>query len=996
MRVFFALPALLLGAALSASLIFLPHTAPTYTVITDTSALYLEGNTFAHPIQSTLKIRLNNGLEALLISDPSLSSGGAALAVQAGSWDAPEGAAGLPHFIEHMLFLGSEGYPDEQGFSLFIDQHGGEKNAYTSDVFTSYFFTVDAPALHGALQRFAELFRAPLFNPDSLERERLAIDQEHAKNRGNEGRRALFVQKELALQSHPHHIFSTGDKSTLADVTAQQLRAWWQTHYSAKNMRLIVYAPDALDTLADSVADAFGRIPAPVLADKPALPSPFSAHLAKNIVYIEPIKPMMQLQIHWELPAELSGASSGAAELAALLSAPEPGSLTDLLQNEGLASAVNSYSTELGLTAKSFSLEISLTNEGVQKVNDVITRVFQALAFYRTESVPKETLESLRRAALLRLRYAGAATGSDLSEELSDLASDLPFEAMEHFPALARQPYQAQASDIQKLASAMTLGNSHFLLLAPATLTGVPPTNTEQWLGARYAVRPLSQQIQNIADTLAPHRAMKLPQPNPYLPTDEDLRLRYSEKHSPAGAFLADDEAMKIFWQGDGTLQRPYEVWQFEIHSPLLEKSDVRTSVLADLFTDAVHEALYTSSSLAQSAGNSRTFKRCGTDFCLRVSGYSTVAQTLLTELVGALTHSAPTLEEFQQMQKNLLTRYSFATQSSSLTHTLYTFSLLTHKNMASLEEKKKAVMAVSYNEFIAFEKRLFAQRYIRGSIYGNASREEAERFLQTLPDLLPGSAYRSNSNNKEEETEQPAPFSLNKAEAEAGESDALYVWSHQNSVGNALLLLIQEPEEFADAATNVQLEFAMQAIQSPYFAALRTKQQTAYLVDSTTMEAGDDVILGAFMIQSNSYEPQELLERTEAFLDDFLAKIEEGTAFTEEEFLSIRHALIARMKEAPGDSDSAADCIHAAQFSHDGDVHWQKAQITALEQLTYEQICRYMKKIFCRSNSQRLAIATYGVTSSPTPGKIGRPQAPAAYAATSSIVSARELLMPK
>lgn len=990
MQLFFTIPALLLSTALSLSLIFFPHSTPTYTMITDTSSLYLEGNSFALPTQTTLKIRLNNGLEALLISDPSLSSGGAALAVQAGSWDAPEDAAGLPHFIEHMLFLGSEGYPNEQGFSLFIDQHGGQKNAYTSDLFTSYFFTVDACALHDALDRFADLFRAPLFNAGSLERERLAIDQEHAKNQGNEGRRAFFVQKELSLQSHPNHIFSTGNKSTLANVTALQLKEWWQTHYSAENMRLIVYAPDTLDILADSVANAFNKIPAPMLADKPTLPSPFQAHLAKNIVYIEPIQPTMQLQIHWELPEMLSGPSSGAAELAALLSSPEAGSLTDLLQSAGLANSVSGYCSELSFTTKSFSLEISLTSEGVRKVNDVITTVFQALAFYKRESVPQATIDSLRRTALLRLRYE--TYGGDLSQKLSEIANVLPFEAMEHFPALSKQPYRAQAVDIQQLAKSLTLGRSHFLLIAPTDLTGVSPTDIEQWLGARYAVRPLSKYIQNIADILAPHPNMKHSQPNPYLPTDEDLRLQFSEENNPAGEFLADDEAMKIFWQGDGKLKLPYEVWQFEIHSPFLKKSDVRTSVLADLYTDAVHTALYTSSTLAQMAGNSRIFKRCGTALCLRVSGYSSIAQTLLTELIEALIHSAPTLEEFQQMQRNLLTRYCYATKSSSLTHTLYTFSLLAHKTMATLEEKKKAVMAISYNEFLAFKKHLFANRYIQGSIYGNIPRKEADTFLQKLSHLLPGNAYRSERD--ESDTKQSVPFSLKKSEND--NSDSLYIWNHQDSIGNALLLLIQEPEEFSDAATYVQLELAMRAIQSPYFHALRTKQQTAYLVDSTTMEAGNDAVLGAFMIQSNSYEPQELLERTEAFLEDFLAKMEKGIVFTEEEFFSIRHALIAQIKEAPRDADSAADYIHTAQFSYGGDMHWQQAQITALEELSYEQICHYIKKIFCRTNSHRLAIATYGITSNATANKSDSPKAPAAYAAISNIESARKLLTIK
>ncbi|MCP4321635.1 MAG: peptidase M16, partial [Alteromonadales bacterium] len=87
-------------------------------------------------------IRLSNDLEVLLISDPDLENSAVSLSVPVGSMHNPESQLGLAHYLEHMLFLGSERYPTINEYSKFMSQNGGYTNAYTSQESTVYGFEV--------------------------------------------------------------------------------------------------------------------------------------------------------------------------------------------------------------------------------------------------------------------------------------------------------------------------------------------------------------------------------------------------------------------------------------------------------------------------------------------------------------------------------------------------------------------------------------------------------------------------------------------------------------------------------------------------------------------------------------------------------------------------------------------------------------------------------------------------------------------------------------
>ena len=116
-------------------------------------------------------LRLHNNLQMMLVSDPEADHAAAAMDVAVGSVSDPEELPGLAHFLEHMLFLGTEKYPSEDEYQCYLEQHGGSSNAFTTQEHTTFYFDVQHPFLRGALDRFSQFFTCPLFTESAAERE---------------------------------------------------------------------------------------------------------------------------------------------------------------------------------------------------------------------------------------------------------------------------------------------------------------------------------------------------------------------------------------------------------------------------------------------------------------------------------------------------------------------------------------------------------------------------------------------------------------------------------------------------------------------------------------------------------------------------------------------------------------------------------------------------------------------------------------------------------
>ena len=117
------------------------------------------------------------------------------MAVRVGHLCDPDSVPGLAHFCEHMLFLGTEKYPDENEYNPYLSSHGGSSNAFTDTEDTNYYFDINSDHFEGAVDRFAQFFISPLFTESATSRELKAVDSENSKNHQNDAWRSYQLLK---------------------------------------------------------------------------------------------------------------------------------------------------------------------------------------------------------------------------------------------------------------------------------------------------------------------------------------------------------------------------------------------------------------------------------------------------------------------------------------------------------------------------------------------------------------------------------------------------------------------------------------------------------------------------------------------------------------------------------------------------------------------------------------------------------------------------------
>jgi insulysin len=132
-------------------------------------------------------VELPNKLRALLISDMEADKAAAAIDVHIGSGLDPKDSMGIAHFLEHMLFQGTDKYPRENEYSEFIKNNGGYENAFTSLTDTNYHFDCSNEAFEEALDRLAQFFICPNFSESSAAREINAVDSEYNQSLQHDG-----------------------------------------------------------------------------------------------------------------------------------------------------------------------------------------------------------------------------------------------------------------------------------------------------------------------------------------------------------------------------------------------------------------------------------------------------------------------------------------------------------------------------------------------------------------------------------------------------------------------------------------------------------------------------------------------------------------------------------------------------------------------------------------------------------------------------------------
>ena len=224
------------------------------------------------PVDPAVKIgTLDNGFTYYVRSND--SPGGSLslrLVVNAGSFNEPFAGANYAHFLEHMLFNGTEKYPGNEITDALQDigvEFGPDINAYTSYDETVYMLDLvideEEDSVGTAFDVLSQWAHAATIDPEDVEEERGIVRDEY-RLRDESGQGIIFdVFDRMYGQGTPYEGRAPGGTvENIEATTAEDLRDFYETWYVPSNMAVIAVGDLPIDTLEDLVEEYFCGIPA--------------------------------------------------------------------------------------------------------------------------------------------------------------------------------------------------------------------------------------------------------------------------------------------------------------------------------------------------------------------------------------------------------------------------------------------------------------------------------------------------------------------------------------------------------------------------------------------------------------------------------------------------------------------------------------------------------------------------------------------------------------
>ncbi len=802
---------------------------------------------------------LSNGLRTLLIHGPG-SVSAAAVSVARGSLDEPDAHPGIAHFVEHMLFIGTDKYPNVDEFGEFVLKHGGDTNAYTEVDRTTYYFDIEAEHLPEALDRFAQFFISPRFDPDYLEREKHAVQAEYQMQRKADEWRSYALHKQFVNPDHPWSRFDWGSLESLRGVGVAEAHAFFDTNYSADTMALAVQGGDDLDTLARLVEERFGDVVNRGLGPRPTHP-PLYDGVAPPFSYAwRTISQTRSLNLRFPIPPTRSHyRSKPALFLTGLIGHEGPGSLHQVLSSRGWIDGLVADSFDQDEWNGTFDIDLTLTEAGKNHVDEIV-----ALTYAWIDLIRREGIEEWRYAEEARL----ASLGFRFLEEFAPLEQVVA--AAEGLLYYAPEDVLRASYLWESFARPLILGYLDHLVpansivgIAGPEIEGdrIEPTFNVPW---RLGTPLLADKVE------AP---FALPEPNPYLPDDVALAFEPGSPESPV--LLDTDSAVEVWHAPDTEFRTPVAFVNLDLRTA--EPFDAADVVMATLHARLVEHALNPRAYVARLAGLYAETDATATGFRLSIRGFHDKLPVLFDDVLGTFVDADAEIDgaTFAAARSELAKEYAnlrLARPYEQMADALYR---LVHPDYFPLGALADAVARATPAALADWRRERLARMGATLFAYGNMPEQDA-LHVATLVErrfaIVEGPPGMPRA--------QPVVGSR-RYERAVDHDDATY------------LLYLQGESDAVDERARIGLIARM--LTARYFTALRTERQLGYVVNAYDNPIARHAGL-AFTVQASSVGVAEIEALTQAFLDDQRSWFRDLSA---EAFESYKQGYLAPLERA-------------------------------------------------------------------------------------------------
>lgn len=225
--------------------------------------------------------KLDNGLTLIVREHHDVAVATVDVWVGTGAAHETPEIGGISHFLEHMLFKGTERFALGQ-IETEIENIGGISNAGTSYDFTHYYVTMPSASVERALEMFSEMVGYSTLDPTELEKERLVILEEYRRKMDDPEAMLFEDTFEQLYVSGPYHSSVIGSEETIRSITREQMADYYDRHYAPENITLIVTGHVNTAEVETWAQEYFGRLKRPFRPLLPDGPAPSVSSPAKK------------------------------------------------------------------------------------------------------------------------------------------------------------------------------------------------------------------------------------------------------------------------------------------------------------------------------------------------------------------------------------------------------------------------------------------------------------------------------------------------------------------------------------------------------------------------------------------------------------------------------------------------------------------------------------------------------------------------------------------
>ena len=235
------------------------QTNPDITRPADPSAASVLQRTKVFDAQSTT---LPNGLRIVVIPNHRAPVLTHMVWYRVGAIDEPAGQSGIAHFLEHLMFKGSDHVPPGE-FSKRVRAMGGNDNAFTSQDYTAYFQNVAADRLESVMEMEADRMRSLTLPADEVLSERDVVLEERRQNTDSDPRAQMQEQMRHALfAGHPYSIPVIGWPYEIAQLSRENAADFHAKWYAPNNAVVVISGDVTLADIQPIIEKTYGAVAA--------------------------------------------------------------------------------------------------------------------------------------------------------------------------------------------------------------------------------------------------------------------------------------------------------------------------------------------------------------------------------------------------------------------------------------------------------------------------------------------------------------------------------------------------------------------------------------------------------------------------------------------------------------------------------------------------------------------------------------------------------------